>query len=152
MRLSEFSSVSEDQLAKIISKCKPTSSSVDPIPTKIVLDCLDVLLPVLVDIINSSLHSAIVPKTAVIKPLLKKNGLDPNLCKSHRPVSNFLMSLNLYSGSSLNSFVCRLNQHDLLDKFQSAYRLGTVVRPPYFVSLMMFCAMQMVVTRCFSFY
>ena len=53
-----------DQLAKIISECKPTSSSVDPIPTKIVLDCLDALLTVLVNIINSSLHSAI-----VLKPL-----------------------------------------------------------------------------------
>ena len=45
--LSEFSPVIEDQLAKTISNCKPTSLSVDPIPTKIVLDCLDVLLPVL---------------------------------------------------------------------------------------------------------
>ena len=43
--LSEFSPVSEDQLAKIISNCKPTSQSVNPIPTKIVLDCLDVLFP-----------------------------------------------------------------------------------------------------------
>ena len=31
--LSEFSPVSEDQLAKIKSKCKPTSTGVDPIPT-----------------------------------------------------------------------------------------------------------------------
>ena len=83
---SEFSPVREDQLAKIISNCKPTSSSVDPIPTKIVLDCLDVLPPVFVNIINSSLHSAMPLKTAVIKHLLKKNGLDPNPC--YRPVSN----------------------------------------------------------------
>ena len=59
--MSEFSPVSEDQLAKIISKCKPTSQSVDPIPTKTVLDCLVGLLPVLAIIINSSLHSAITP-------------------------------------------------------------------------------------------
>ena len=84
--LSEFSPVIEDQLAKTISNCKPTSLSVDPIPTKIVLDCLDVLPPVLVNIINSSLHSAMPLKTAVIKHLLKKNGLDPNQC--YRPVSN----------------------------------------------------------------
>ena len=87
--LSEFSPVCEDQLAKIVSKCKPTSSSVDSIPTKIVLDYVDVLLPVLVNIISSSLHSAIAPKplkTAVINPLLKKNGLDLNLCKKYRPV------------------------------------------------------------------
>ena len=58
---SEFSPVREDQLAKIISKCKPTSQSVDPIPTKTVLDCLVGLLPVLAIIINSSLHSAITP-------------------------------------------------------------------------------------------
>ena len=53
--------------------CKPTSCSVNPIATRIALGCQDVLLPVLVNIINSSLHSSIVPKplkTAVIKPLL----------------------------------------------------------------------------------
>ena len=63
----------------------------DPIPTKIVPDCLDVLLPVLVNIIKSTLHSAIVPKplkTAVMTPLPKNNGLDPNLCKNYHPVLN----------------------------------------------------------------
>ena len=64
----------------------------DPIPTEVVLDCLDVLLPVLVNIINSSLHTAAIVskllKTVVIKPLLKKKGLDTNLCENYRPVSN----------------------------------------------------------------
>ena len=72
--LSEFSPESEDQLAKIISKCKPTSSSgIRLLP--VVLGCPDVLLSALVNIINSSLHSDFVPnplKTVVIKPLLKK--------------------------------------------------------------------------------
>ena len=55
------------------------------------LDCLEILLPVLVRIINGSLVSAIVPqvfKVAAIKPLLQKEGLDPSDCKSFRPVSN----------------------------------------------------------------
>ena len=72
--LSKFSPLSEDQTAKIISRCKPTSSSMDSIPTKVVLDCLDVLLPVFVNIVNSSLHLDIVPK---LLKLLRNNGLNP---------------------------------------------------------------------------
>ena len=50
-------------------------------PTKMVIQYLDLLLPVIVKLINRSLKSCVVPKcfnTAVIKPLLKKPELDPN--------------------------------------------------------------------------
>ena len=92
----------------------------DLIPIKILLNCLDVLLPVLVNIINSSLHSAIVPKplkTAVIKPVLKKNGLDRNLCKNCSPVSNLPYVSNLLEHVVAKQLVSHLNQPDL-DKFQ----------------------------------
>ena len=88
--LFHFAPITE-QLSKIIVKSKPTSSSVDPISTKTVLDCLEIPLPVILNIINESLICGIVPKPlkcAVTKPLLKKPGLDPNFPKHYRPVSN----------------------------------------------------------------
>jgi hypothetical protein len=49
------------------------------------------LLPSLTEIINDSLEKAYVPKSfksSLIRPLIKKSGLDANVLKNYRPVSN----------------------------------------------------------------
>ena len=123
--LTHFEPVTDDQLRKIIRRCNATSSSVDPVPTKIVIEHLDILLPVLVNIINASLASAVVPslfKIAVIKPLLKKPSLDPNVCKNFRPVSNLPYISKLAERVVADQLTSHLEHHNLLDKFQSAYR------------------------------
>ena len=91
------------------------------------MDCLEILLPVLVRIINGSLESAIVPqvfKVAVSKPLLKKEGLDPSDCKSFRKVSNLPFVSKLLERVVSQQLLQHLTTHDLIDKFQSAYRPG----------------------------
>ena len=83
------------------------------------------MLPVLVNIIISSIHSGIVPKplkTAV--SVLKKNGLDLNLCKTYRPVLNIPYVSKLLMRIIAEQLLSHLNQHELLDKFRSAYCLG----------------------------
>ena len=48
-------------------------------PTQLVVDCLDQLLPVITTIVNCSLSHGVFPeawKDALLKPLLKKPGLD----------------------------------------------------------------------------
>ena len=88
---------------------------------------LGCLLPILVDIINSSIHSGIVPKplkTAVIKPVLKKNGLNLNLCKIYHPVLNLPYVSKLLERIIAERLLSHLNQHDLLDNFRSAYCQG----------------------------
>ena len=56
----------------------PTKScSLDPVPTKVVKDCLDELVPLLTVIINQSLQSGVFPdvwKEALVTPTLKKSG------------------------------------------------------------------------------
>ena len=62
------------QLHTIIKSSKPTSCAVDPIPTSLLLECLDDILPTLTLIINTSILSGQFPtnmKTAIVKPLLK---------------------------------------------------------------------------------
>ena len=125
--LAEIVPVTEEGLKRIIMASKPTSSTVDPIPTKIMLECMDILLPVLVRIVNSSLLAAIVPrpfKTAIIKPLLKKNGLDTNDCNNYRPVSNLSFVSKILERVVSKQLVQHLNANNLLDPFQSAYRHG----------------------------
>ena len=58
--------------------------------TSLVINCIDVLLPVITKIINLSLGSgsfASNRKCALVNPLLKKAGLDP-VFKNYRPVSH----------------------------------------------------------------
>ena len=72
--LSSFYALSED-LLKLIRESKSTTATVDPAPTKLVLEFTDVLLPVFQKIVNLNLTSGTVPtafKKAVVKPLIKK--------------------------------------------------------------------------------
>ena len=63
----------------------------DPIPTFIVKECLEVLLPPITKIGNLSLVLGVFPaelKSARVKPLIKKVSLDPEINKNYRPGSN----------------------------------------------------------------
>ena len=84
-------------------------------PTKMVIEYLDIFLPVIVKLINGSLESRVVPKcfkTAVIKPLQKEPNLDPN-------------SMNKFLGHVVTKqLAIHLNENHLLDKFQSVYCAG----------------------------
>ena len=51
----------------------------DPLPTSLVKDCIKELAPVITKIVNLSLVQSCFPnqyKRAIVKPLLKKPGLD----------------------------------------------------------------------------
>nr|KAG5696973.1 hypothetical protein BaRGS_008435 [Batillaria attramentaria] len=124
--LNKFIPVTNDQLQEIILKSNKTfSPNVDPVPTKLALEFLDILLPVMVNIINISLATGIVPtcfKRAVVQPLIKKAGLDPSACKNFRPVSNLPFISKLLERIVVEQLVQHLSSHNCLDKFQSAYR------------------------------
>ena len=63
------------QILKLIRESKSTTATVDPAPTKLVLEFTDVLLPVFQKIVNLSLTSGTVPiafKKAVVKTIDKK--------------------------------------------------------------------------------
>ena len=83
--LEAFYAVSSEHIKQIIFKIPKKSCDLDPIPSSLFLDCLDKLIPVVTDIINTSLTSGVVPqcfKHALVKPLLKKSNLDPELLQN----------------------------------------------------------------------
>ena len=56
----------------------PKSCELDPIPSKLLIECLDSILPSLTDQINSSLASGIFPqcfKSALVAPILRRGVL-----------------------------------------------------------------------------
>lgn len=89
-KLDSFSPLSVEDVCNIISTSSNASCSLDPIPTWLVKSCLDVLAPSITRMVNLSIRHAYVPdnwKTAIVKPLLKKSGLELTY-KNFRPVSN----------------------------------------------------------------
>ena len=85
---SAFSPVTKETVKKLILSAAPKFCELDPIPTKLLLLHLDLLLPTITNIMNKSMTSGIFPsefKTAAVKPLLKKANLDPNNFKNYRP-------------------------------------------------------------------
>jgi len=66
------------------------SCALDPIPTFLLREFVDVLLPYVTCMVNASLSQGRLPesqKHAVVSPRLKKRGLDTSNMANFRPVS-----------------------------------------------------------------
>ena len=90
-RLDHLVPATEEEVKALIQKSPNKSCEFDPLPTWLLKECLDELLPLITDIVNASMTAGSVPKdfkSAWNRPLLKKSGLDQNLLKSYMPVSN----------------------------------------------------------------
>ena len=70
-----FTLATESDISQIISKTPSPICLLDPMPTSMIKQLLDPLLPTITSIVNASLSSGVVPdsfKSAVVTPLLKK--------------------------------------------------------------------------------
>ena len=89
--LSVLRPVTSNEVKNIIKRSPKKSCSLDPMPTWMLKECVDILLPNITNTINLSILSGNVPselKYAHVRPLLKKQGLDQEDLKNYRPVSN----------------------------------------------------------------
>ena len=123
--LSTFSTVTEDQVTKIIMKSPSKSCSLDPWPTFLVLDYLDILITPITSIINASLEQGKCPnffKQAHVTPILKKSSLDKEILKNYRPVSNLNFISKILERAVAVQLQTHLDEAGLMTAFQSAYR------------------------------
>ena len=84
--LNKFQPASVDEGKKIIPS---KSCSLDTI--NLLKQCVDILSPIITDIVSMSITSGFIPssmKEAIVTPLLKKTSLDPDQLKNYRPVSS----------------------------------------------------------------
>ena len=105
----------------------PKSCELDPIPSKLLIECIDSILPSLTDLFNSSLASGIFPqcfKSALVTPILKKRCLDHNDLNNYRPVSNLCLIAKILEKLVLSQVSSYLNSHNVCNTCQSAYRPG----------------------------
>ena len=63
-------------------------------------------------------------KSAIVLPLIKKPGLDPQVLKNYRPVSNLSFLSKLIGKVISSRILTHTADNDLIDKFRSAYRCG----------------------------
>ena len=120
-----FREYSEDEVRQIISSTKPKSCSLDPIPTTILVECISDLLPFVTAMCNSSLREGCLPRSqrhAVVTPILKKPGLDPDDAKNYRPISNLSYMSKLVERMVSQQLTAYLDRHGLLPKLQSGFR------------------------------
>ena len=67
---------------KFMKQMSPKTCILDPIPASLLFECSNEIVPLLTAIVNQSLLTGIFPscmKAAMVKPLLKKTSLDPNV-------------------------------------------------------------------------
>ena len=89
--LTTFMDATEIEIQNIIRLSLAKSCELDLLPTWILKECIAELVPTITDIVNVSLPDSLMPKllkTARIRPLLKNTGLDSDILKNYRPVSN----------------------------------------------------------------
>ena len=122
-----FRQCTVDEIRHVILQSPCKSCQLDPLPCSLLLRSHDNLLPFLHITSNSSLRDGILPeceKLALITPILKEAGLDPDSPASYRPVSNLTFVSKLVERivcQQLNAYLC---EHNLLPPLQSAFRVN----------------------------
>ena len=120
-----FTPVTAQLVLEILQKTTPKSCDLDPIPTKLLYENLDGLLPTIISIINTSLASGLVPpdfKPAIVKPLLKKPSFDKNVLKNYHRISNLPFLSKILEKVVLHQLLAHLQENNLCNPFQSACR------------------------------
>ena len=123
--LTRLAPASSNEIKKLLVKSPSKSCELDPMPTYLLKQYVNNVLPVITTMVNKSLNEMSVPtafKQVIVKPLLKKPGLDMNNLKNYRPVSNHICVSKIIEKVVASRIEDHLDKHKLHDNRQSAYR------------------------------
>ena len=123
--LSQLRPTDRDELTETVRKSPNMTCSLDVLPTTLLKQTLDIQVLTLVNTINTSFASGSFPqqpKTAVVKPLLKKHSLYKNNLQNYRPVSNLAYIGKVMEKVVVRRLVDNLETHGLEEELRSAYR------------------------------
>ena len=123
-KFTPFCPLMESEVCAVIMGMKNKHCKLDTIPTGILKQILEACLPAITQIVNMSLTNGEFCKNwkvAVVKPLLKKPGLDL-ISKNYGPISNLPFIPKLVEKCMLKQLIEHCENHSLLPDFQSAYQ------------------------------
>ena len=110
----------------IVKNSKFTTCGTNPMPSKLIKLHLDVLLTMIMRMVNYSLMAGVFNeswKTSIVKPLLKKEGLDTVL-KNYRPVNNLSYMSKIIEKAMLLRFNDHCRRNNLIPDYVCAYISG----------------------------
>ena len=122
-RFNEFKTIDENTILKLIKESKTKSCELDPVPTTLLKQYAEILVPSIQCIVNTSLsqgsftHSL---KTAVVRPLLQKPNLDL-VFKNYHPVSNLSYLSKIVEKVVCTQITSFAAQTKNIEDLQSAY-------------------------------
>ena len=121
-----FAPVDLPELTSVVTRAKSSTCLLDPIPTPLLKNVFSLIGTTILDQINLSLKLGYVPqvfKVAVIKPLLKKPSLDPDVLANYRPISNLPFISKILEKVVASQLCDHLYRNDLFEVFQSGFRM-----------------------------
>ena len=119
-KMNGFESASEDEIKKLILSSSSKSCDLDPIPTSVLKNCLDILIAPITDINNISMETSTFPKNfkeAHVRLLLKKTSLPKNELKKYRPVSNLSFISEILEKVVANRLQTHIENNHLSNSF-----------------------------------
>ena len=123
--LREFQPLKSLVLQTIIESMPRKSCHLDPLPTKLLKECIDELLLAILHIVNLSLLNGNFPdelEVACVTPILKSESFDKDDVTNFRPVSNLSFLSNLIEKYVNYQIIECLHANQLFGDFQSSYR------------------------------
>ena len=122
---SHFSLVTEANVLRYIKETRKTHCSLDPINVSKLGEAYEATAPAVTTIINLSFtegHFVASEKRGLIRPYLKKIGLDANNLSNYRPVTNLSHLSKIMERAMLDQLVPYLEEVGVVPCSQSAYR------------------------------
>ena len=104
-----------------------TTCSSDPFPTRLLMSHLHAIVPILQHIVNLCLTTGDFPiscKSSIVIPLIRKPGLDQEMLKNYRPVSNLSFLSKVIEKVISIRILGHILGNNIVDRFQSADRAG----------------------------
>ena len=104
-----------------------TTCSYDPFPTRLLMSHQHATVPILQHIVNLCLTTGDFPiscKSYIVIPLIKKPGLEREIFKKYRPVSNLSFLPKVIEKVISIRILGHILDTNIVDSFQSAYRAG----------------------------
>ena len=123
--LQNLSCVSADEVRHLVLRAPCKSSDLDPIPTSLPKDCIDILITPTTSISNLWLIEGSFPshfKSAHVSPLLKTPYLNKNSMKNYRSVSNLSFLSKVLEKVVVNQLNTHINSSNTSNQYLSAYR------------------------------
>jgi len=120
-----FKSVDNETIKNIIMSGNSKSCHLDPLPTTVLKQVIDHILPAITKIVNLSFTTCTFPtdlKTASVTPIAKKPNTKSDDFQNYRPISNLPYISKIIEKSAVNQLNNYMTENNLYEPCQSAYR------------------------------